>query len=62
MNFAYPLNVFERDSSQVCCWRSRGRRMEMSEQGPVIADHALIFGRHTITTSSAVAMRALWIP
>jgi hypothetical protein len=59
LNFAYPLNVFERDSSQVCCWRSRGRRMEMSEQGPAIADHAPIFEKHTITYSSAMAMRAV---
>jgi hypothetical protein len=34
----------------------------MSEQGPVIADHAPIFGKRTITYSSAMAMRALRIP
>jgi hypothetical protein len=31
----------------------------MSKQGPAIADHTLIFGKHTITYSSAMAMRAL---
>jgi len=59
LNFAYPLDVFQRDSSQVCCWRSSGRRMEMSEQGPAIADHAPIFKKHTITYSSAMAIRVL---
>ena len=34
----------------------------MSEQGPAITDHAPIFEKHTITYSSAMAMRALWIP
>jgi hypothetical protein len=36
--------------------------MEMSEQRPAISDHAPIFGKHTITYSSAMAMRALRIP
>jgi hypothetical protein len=34
----------------------------MSEQGPAIADRAPIFEKHTITYSSAMAMRALSIP
>lgn len=33
--------------------------MEMSEQRPAISDHAPIFGKHTITYSSAMAMRAV---
>ena len=31
----------------------------MSEQGPAIADHTPNFEKHTITYSSAMAMRAL---
>jgi hypothetical protein len=31
----------------------------MSEQGPAISDHTPIFGKHTITYLSAMAMRAL---
>jgi hypothetical protein len=32
--------------------------MEMSKQEPAISDHTPIFEKHTITSSSAMAMRA----
>ena len=33
--------------------------MEMSKQRPAISDHTPIFDKHTITYSSAMAMRAV---
>jgi hypothetical protein len=58
LNSAYPLNVFEISLGRMLVGGARGR-MEMSEQGPAIADHSPIFEKHTITYSSAMAMRAV---
>jgi hypothetical protein len=58
LNSAYPLNIFETLLGSTLVGGAGGR-MAMSKQGPAISDHTPIFEKHTITYSSAMAMRAV---